>query len=386
MRVGLVNTFFPPYRGGAETYTLNVAENLAKMGHQVEIVCARSQNGETWDDAIKPHPRIQVHRLEASLWLYGTPILPHLFSKLMRLEVDLLHVNFPNPYNALVGAYISKIRGLPSVLTWHNDLPRVTRGAGILVRVHDCAVSPFYLNFYRRIVATTEIYYHSSRLISRFKDRVRVIHNGVDCRRFNPKNDGGPIRAKHGLEQRRIILFVGALKRWHRYKGVDILIRAFRHIAARAKDALLLIIGEGELRPYYEQLRVGLDLVDRVLFVGDVSDEELPQYYAAADLLVLPSIDRSEGFGLVLLEANASGKPVVASKVGGIPEVVRDGYNGLLVDHLDVDGLAEAVILLLEDDELREKMGRNGRTWAEEHDWSIATRALEKVYYEAVND
>ena len=380
MRIAIVNTFFPPYRGGAETYSLNIAESLAKFGHEVEVFCSKSPYDER--DVIELHPKVHLHRLRAPLKIYGTPIPPSLPSRLMNLEVDFLHVNFPNPYNALVGAYASKVRGVASVLTWHNDLPKVSKWAGILISIHD-HLAPLYLRFYHRIVATTKAYCLTSRVISRFKDKVRIIHNGVDCSRFHPDNDGGIIRARYGIEEGRVILFVGALTRWHRYKGLEVLLKALRKVVKESPDVRLLVVGAGELKPYYEDLSRLYHLSDYILFAGDVPDSELPLYYAAAELLVLPSVDRSEGFGLVLLEANASGRPVVASRVGGIVEVVRDGHNGLLVEPLDAEGMAEAILLLLEDDELRREMGKKGRIWAERHDWSLVARELERVYMEA---
>jgi glycosyltransferase involved in cell wall biosynthesis len=109
-------------------------------------------------------------------------------------------------------------------------------------------------------------------------------------------------------------LFVGALTRWHTYKGLDVLIRAVSLLKAESFRVRLLIVGGGELVSKYIQLSVNLRIRDQVVFAGDVSDEDLPTYYAASDSLVLPSTDRCEGFGLVILEANATGKPLVCNR------------------------------------------------------------------------
>ena len=120
------------------------------------------------------------------------------------------------------------MRKIPSVLTWHNDLPDVTSGAGILVKVNK-SVSAVYLNSFDRIIATTKAYANSSTILRRYPKKVKVIHNGVDTRRFSPTVDGSFIREKYGLEGKTVALFVGALTRWHEYKGVDVPHKSIRH-------------------------------------------------------------------------------------------------------------------------------------------------------------
>jgi len=174
------------------------------------------------------------------------------------------------------------------------------------------------------------------------------------------------------------------LTRWHRYKGLDVLIKAFAEIQDRVKEARLLVVGNGDLKPEYRAL--SSPIAQKVIFAGNVDDDELPNYYAASDLLVLPSVDRSEGFGLTLLEANATGKPVVASNVGGIPSVVTDGVNGLLVPPCDEKTLAKTVINLLRDEDRLLEIGRNGRRIAEGHDWKQIAKKTEELYEEALEE
>jgi len=213
---------------------------------------------------------------------------------------------------------------------------------------------------------------------------VIIIPNGVDCERFNPKNDGGEIRARYNLEGSKVILFVGALTRWHRYKGLDVLIKAFAEIQDQVKEARLLVVGDGDLKPEYQAL--SSPIAQKAIFAGNVDDNELPNYYAASDILILPSLDRSEGFGLTLLEANATGKPVVASNVGGIPSVVRDGVNGLLVPPRDEEALAETIINLLKDEGRLHEIGLNGRRVAEAHDWKHIAKKTEELYGEVLEN
>jgi phosphatidylinositol alpha-1,6-mannosyltransferase len=182
----------------------------------------------------------------------------------------------------------------------------------------------------------------------------------------------------------KIILFVGALSKWHSYKGLDVLIKAFASANKLRRDMALLVVGDGSLKPTYQKLASKLRLSDNALFAGNVSDENLPSYYAASDMLILPSKDRSEGFGLTILEANACGKPAIGSNVGGIPNVIHHGYNGLLVPPNNPEVLSAAITRLAENGSLRREMGRNGRRFAEEHDWSKVAEATEKIYLEAL--
>jgi glycosyltransferase involved in cell wall biosynthesis len=121
-----------------------------------------------------------------------------------------------------------------------------------------------------------------------------------------------------------------------------------------------------------------------VIFAGNVPDDELPKYYASCDMLALPSKDRSEGFGLAILEANATGRPAIGTTIGGIPNVIRDGYNGLLVPPNDARVLADAIHMALTNDDLLEEMGKNGRVCAEQHDWSIVAQQTENLYKRAL--
>jgi glycosyltransferase involved in cell wall biosynthesis len=316
--------------------------------------------------------------------LYGTPIQAGLLKELSRCDTEVFHANFPSPYLAFNVALASFHRKIPAVLTWHNDLPAVTSGARVLIEAHNRLVLPNYIRVYRKIIATSETYRKKSQILMSLGSRVEVINNGVDCRRFRPDIDPESIRTRYGTTGKFVVLFVGALTRWHTYKGLDVLLSAMRIALQLKRDILLLVVGDGDLRPYYASIARQLKLENKVVFAGNVPDEELAEYYAASDVLVLPSKDMSEGFGLTLLEANASGRPCVASNTGGIPEVIRDGYNGLLVPPNDPQALAQTIIRLAKDDRKRREMGRNGRRVAVSHDWRIIAKRTEAVYLTAI--
>lgn len=380
LRICLVNSFFPPWRGGAETYTCNLAKQLTLRGHNVEVVCASPprEPGNYSIDGIK------VACLPVTTWLYGTPIIAKLPWKLLRAETDLIHAGFPNPYNAFFTSLICALKRTPSVLTWHNDLPSLTKIAGFIARTHDKIVLPTYIRNFKRIISTSRKYATSSRILEKYAEKVTIVPNGVDCKTFRPDLNPNTIRLRLNLAGKKIILFVGALSKWHSYKGLDTLINALALTNKLRADIALLVVGDGTLKPTYQKLASELNLTDKVLFAADVSDRDLPSYYAASDMLVLPSKDRSEGFGLTILEANACGKPAIGSDVGGIPDAIRHEHNGLLVPPSNPEALSAAITRLAEDDSLRKEMGTKGRRFAEEHDWSKVAEATEKIYLEAL--
>ena len=381
MRIAIVNSFYPPWRGGAETYVSNLALALRGRGHSVAVICSC--------DPLKPgisdEGGVQVNRLRLAGRLYGTPIPLGLVRALRMVDADVFHANFPSPYFAFKVSRTAKSRKIPAVLTWHNDLPPVTSAAGILINLHDNVVLHRYIRGFSRVISTSPTYALRSRNLSRFADLVTVIPNGVDCERFNPKINSSHLREDLLADQKFVILFVAALTKWHRYKGLDILIRAVKIAVEKVSSVLLVIVGDGELRTEFESLVNASDLKQHVMFVGDVSDDILPCYYAACDVLALPSKDMSEGFGLTLLEANATGKACIASNIGGIPSVIENNHNGILVPPNDTNALAQAIIFLTTHPEKCLELGRNGREFALLRDWKQIAALTEQVYMQCTH-
>jgi len=202
-----------------------------------------------------------------------------------------------------------------------------------------------------------------------------IIPNGVDLERFSP--DVSPI--ERFSDGKLNILFVGRLES---RKGLNYLLKAYRRVKQEIPNSRLIIIGPGtRLRHKYEKEVKRNDLRD-VVFVGYVDQGELPRYYKTADIFCSPATGR-ESFGIVLLEAMATGKPIVASNIEGYASVITHGAEGLLVPPKDKEGLAQALITLMTDESLRQQMGARGRLKALGYSWEhIAQRVLN--YYAIV--
>jgi glycosyltransferase involved in cell wall biosynthesis len=203
--------------------------------------------------------------------------------------------------------------------------------------------------------------------------------NGVDTELFRPDIDGAPMRRALGLpDDAAVVAFVGVLDDAHNFKRLDLLINALH--ALECRDVHLLVVGDGDQRPAYQAQAAQLGLADRCHFVGRVAHQQLPPYLAAADLLVLPS-DSVESFGLVLIEALACGKPVIASDLPGVSTIVRDQTDGLRVPPGNADALAEAMRALLSDPAQCVAMGRAGRERVvARYGWDVVADRIEEIY------
>jgi glycosyltransferase involved in cell wall biosynthesis len=197
--------------------------------------------------------------------------------------------------------------------------------------------------------------------------------------------DVGALRQKlHIASDVPVVLFVGALDRAHHFKGADRLLRAFGQL--RDRRSTLLVVGEGDLRPGLERLASDLGVADRTRFVGKVSNTNLAPFYNAADVLVLPSVP-PESFGLVLIEAMASGRPVVAHDIPGVRTLVRPGVDGYLAQPGDLADLVEKIDRLVDDPELRRRMGAEGRAKVEaSYAWTRVGERLSRMYAEVLAD
>jgi glycosyltransferase involved in cell wall biosynthesis len=373
MRIAQVTATFPPYYAGTGLVCYHNALGLVRRGHQVTVFTAGASQPASPADA-----ELDVRRLPALFQLGNAPFLPGL---LKLRDYDLIHLHYPFIFGAELTWMVSKLRHIPYLLTYHNDL--LSAGSRRwLFNPYFALAAPLVFRAARRLGVVSLDYAAACKATPLFRKRwsdVVEIPNGVDADVFRPGLDGSPVRQKLGISaSARIIAFVGALDRAHPFKRVDYLLRTFSRLDD--PSAVLLIIGDGDLKASFIQLAEQLDLAQRAVFAGAVPHDQLPPFYAAADIVVLPS-SPPESFGLVLIEALACGVPVVAQRIPGVRSVVTHGQDGLLVQPGDSDGLAKAMLRLLDDPPLRQEMGRVG--WAKvtsKYAWPRVIDQLEQIY------
>jgi phosphatidylinositol alpha-mannosyltransferase len=206
---------------------------------------------------------------------------------------------------------------------------------------------------------------------ARLGGEFRVVPNGLDVASFAASESAD-------LDPGRRLLFVGRLDR---RKGFPVAVEAFRLLVERHPDIRLIVAGDGKERAAADRLKPPVR--DRVTMLGTVPRDQLPRYFAACDLLVAPSLS-GESFGYVLLEAMAAGLPIVASRIPGYDEVVRDGREGFLVPSGDPRALADAAAKVIEDPALARTMAHASRTTAARYDWSAVAGQILAVYREAL--
>jgi phosphatidylinositol alpha-1,6-mannosyltransferase len=196
-------------------------------------------------------------------------------------------------------------------------------------------------------------------------DKLCVIGEGVDPTFFKPHMDTSEVVKRHGLEGKKVVLTVGRLVK---RKGHDMVIRALPTVLEFVPNVVYLIVGTGPEEKRLKRLVKELNLEATVIFAGYVSRKDLPKYYNACHVFVMPCREVNgdvEGFGIVFLEANACGKPVIAGRSGGTEGAVKHGVNGLLVDPLNIEEFSQQLVLLLVNEKLAYAMGMKGRTLVE---------------------
>ncbi len=262
-------------------------------------------------------------------------------------RIEILHCH--EPKSRLYGAVVSRMTGVPVVATHHLWTGQNLRTR--LVELIDAAV----LHSCHRVVAVSSSVAESMRRVLISSSRIEVIPNGIDLSVFKDSQQNSELRASLGIPPG--VPVIGAVGRLDIQKAHERLIEAARKLTDAGQDAIYLIVGEGVERPRLESLVRNLGLSDRVLLPGYRSD--IKPFLAIMDLFVLPS--RREGTPMALLEAMAMRKPVVATAVGGVPDVLTDGIDGIMLPESGVGGLSDALLRLLRDPALAHQMARSGR-------------------------
>jgi glycosyltransferase involved in cell wall biosynthesis len=352
MRILHLGKYYAPERGGIESYTQALCECTAARGHAVAALV--HQRPGTWRTTREAVNGIEVRRVACIAAPVYTPVSPTYPIELSRalgdFEPDVLHLHLPNPSCFALLASL-RARRVPWVVHWHSDIP--ADAPDWRLRTGYRLYRPFEQALLRRaaaIAATSDAYMDASAALAPWRAKARVIPLGtVDVALPSPRADLWP--DGDGLRW----LAVGRLSH---YKGFDVLLRAL----ADVPDARLAIVGDGECADSLRATARDSGVAARVRFAGSVDDATLLAAYAAADAFALPSVNRGEAFGLVLLEAMRARLPVVASAIAGsgIGDVVADGDTALLVPPGDASALASA-LARLGDARLRTRMGARGR-------------------------
>jgi len=371
VKIAHVVSTYPPYKGGMGRVAFEYTERLRARGHDVHVYTPRYR--ETLDD-----PEY-VHRVPSPIHMGNAGVVPSLFRRLSGF--DIIHLHYPffgGAEPVIVRKAVRNDQKL--VITYHMDA--VANGLrGVVFEAHRRVLFPWIISRADRVLVSSREYGQTSALadVDGIMDRVEVHPFGVDLDRFHP---GAEDALKNELKipaDVPVLFFVGGLDAAHHFKGLPVLLEALQGMDSRAWHCI--VIGDGELRASFEATAAEYGCHHRMHFLGNVSDKELPRYYRLADIHCFPSTERAEAFGLVALEAAASGVPCVASDLPGVRSVVLDGETGMLVPPGNAEKLRESLVLLLDEKELRQKLGFSARKRAEaEFAWDPLISKLEATY------
>ncbi len=346
-RILQVGKFYPPYMGGIETHLEALCGQL-RPSFDVQVLAANTSNVRLAEE----RDGVSVIRLPPRIWLSTAPVCPSLAREIRRARPDLVHLHLPHP-GGILGVLGSGYRG-PLVVTYHSDVVRQQWRAA--------PFHPLVLATLRRadaILATSEAYVRTSPVLQRFRSKCAVVPYGIPTERFAPSEpaDRARLRERFGG---RVVLAIGRLVY---YKGYDVLVEAMQHV-----NGHLVLVGDGPLLGALRAQAARQGVAHKITFAGEIANEALGPYYQVADVFALSSIARSEAFGIVQLEALASGVPVVNTSLpSGVPEVSLDGVTGLTVPPGDARALAAALSRLLDDPQLRARYAAAGRQRIAEH-------------------
>jgi glycogen synthase len=384
MRVMVLNYEYPPLGGGAGVATAALAKGLAERGVQVDVVTAAvgpgserrtSPRGETTQAGGLRLFRVRSRRtgiheagmLDAASYLVGA--LPLARRLLRTYQYDAVHFFFSLPTGALLP--FLNLRDTRVIVSLRgSDVPGYDLHNRILQWMHG-VLAPLTRWIWRRADKVVALSESLGALATQTLPELRygVVPNGVDLQLFHP--------AQPSAETANGRIKCLAVARLVERKGLDTLIRAIAQLEPGRFE--LAIVGDGPDRTALRELAVSLGVAQKVQFLGSLHRAEVAQRYREADLFTLPST--AESFGNVFAEALASGLPVVATRVGGIPDLVEHGTNGLLVPPGDPVALAQAIRYLGSDPELRQQMSQCNRTKAEAtYEWAQVTSRYLSIY------
>lgn len=397
MRIAHIVSSYPPYYGGMGNVVFQTAEELVSRGHVVEVFTPdyyESKEIKSTSEPVEPEHAeplnqqiAKVRRLAPQLKYGNAARLPQIGRQLDDFDIVHLHYPFFGTAN-LVRKWKKRNPHKPLVVTYHMDA-RASDWKGLVFKLYSKFWMPKILGVADVLIGSSYDFIENSeaaKVYMTHSAKWKEIPFGVNTELFVPREKPAELFAEHNLDKNLpTILFLGGMDSAHYFKGVDVLIEALAIVKSRfGEDIQAVFAGDGNRRVEYEQHAKYVGLKN-TRFIGYVPDELLPSVYNMADLFVLPSINQAEAFGLVLLEAMASGVPVLGSNLPGVRSVAELG--GQLIKAGDSKHIAEMLVGFLE---MTPEQLLNWKTHArsvaeQKFSWSGVTDQLELVYNSLVH-
>ncbi|HAZ28929.1 MAG TPA: hypothetical protein DCY48_04110 [Candidatus Magasanikbacteria bacterium] len=395
MKIAHIVSTYPPYYGGMGNAAFQMAGGLVHLGHDVVVYTPDRYEPKEIRPAHEPSAPVHSKKLKTTIatvqriapaFLYGNAaVMPKVKKELDVFDVVHLHYPFFGTANT-VRKWKEQNPDKPLVITYHMDT-RGTGWKGLFFSYYARYWMPKILDVADGILASSFDFIAASQAASLLRERPsswKELPFGVDIERFQPREKPQRLFQELAFDPAApVVLFVGGMDRAHYFKGIMVLLKALFLLKKNNTPVQTIFVGEGDLREEYMLEARGLGLEKDVQFVGAVDDADLPSYYTLADLLVLPSINTGEAFGMVLLEAMASGVPVLASDLPGVRTVAEKG--GLTFPPGNVEELAKQMQAYFSDAVDRDEWKKRARFVAETtYAWPRIIQSLDAYYQELV--
>jgi sugar transferase (PEP-CTERM/EpsH1 system associated) len=353
--------------GGLQQIVVNLAQNICKEKYNISVLCLRNLG-----EYVPEFERLGIRVFFVKKGKRTNYFLFLRIARLLRKEkIRIIHThNSQSLVDGTLGALLSGVRNI--IHTEHGRVFPDKRRYMLMERVLS--------RFVFKVVGVSDQTAHNmNKYVKIPPSKITTIVNGIDGAKYHNKFAADEKKAELGIDPQAPV--IGMIGRLVKEKGLEYLILALKTIVRSYPSIRLLIVGQGILQNHLKELVIQNGLQDNVLFTGGRLDT--PQLYKVFDLFVLPSI--SEGLPMVLLEAMASGCPIIATEVGGIPSLIRHGFNGSLVPSKDPDSLAKEILKLLADTEKRNEYIENGKQiFNKSYDVRVMTRKYESLYEQSM--
>ena len=352
MKIAQIVCVYPPYGGGIGNSAFSFARLLKRQNFTIATFTPNYYGDKDEEDGEGG----KIIRLKPFLKYGNGAWLPQLLWELKDFDIIWLHYPFFGSAE-MVWLYKLLNKEKKLIIHYHMDVFHY-KNFGKFLSIPSNLIKKSLFKKADLISCASLDYVQHGQLGSfykRYQEKFIEINFGVDTEKFQPQ-----INKENNTVN---LLFVGGLDKAHYFKGVDVLLTAVSKL--KNKNWILKIVGCGDLLPSYKKTAAKLKISEKVLFLDNISNNELPAVYRTSDIFILPSTNSGEAFGLVLLEAMASGLPVIASKLPGVRTVFEDEQEGLLIRPGDEEDLKEKIELLITNEDLRKKMGSSARQLAE---------------------
>ena len=380
-RICLVTHFFPPHIGGIEKVAEEQCKRLPKLGYQISVLTSKThKQNEHRIEGIHVFPYPVLSLAERVGLPYPVPLFKayKIFTEVIR-KCDIVHVH-GHPYmSSYIACKIAKKYKKPLILTQHNTFIDFRSWLNIVEHLNDWVVGSMVLKDADRVITVSGKTMEYVLKLGADKSKTSVMYNGVDQNFFYPMNKERS-KDKLGLPENKLLILT--VRRLVYKNGLDTLLESASLLARDCPNLLFIVVGNGPDRKFMTNRIRQLGVNDNVRLAGFVPEELLPLYYNAADYFVIPS-SSGEGLPLVLLEAMACGLPVIATTVGGTPEIIKDMVNGVLVPPRNQEALAQTISKLLSLKEESQAIRIESRKTVEANlNWDKNVRQLIEIYEE----